>query len=114
MGWPAEIAWRIFWSSWPDFTSTLTPGLAASKSSTTDWMTPASRSVKKCQNWIVPDTVGGAEAAAVGPSEAEPLHAAVASASDTRAGTTRSARRDLTAVLRSGGCTRGHAGGLRV
>src|SRR6478735_8479304 len=105
MGCPAEIALRIFSSSWPDLTVTFTPGLAFSKSSTTDWMTSASRSVKKCQNWMVPDTVAGAEAAAVGPSEGEPLHEAVASASDTRAGTTRSARRDLTAVLRSGWCT---------
>ena len=33
---------------------TLTSGLAFSKSSTTDWMTSASRSVKKCQNDTVP------------------------------------------------------------
>ena len=63
---------RIFWSSWPDFTTTFTPGLAFSKSSTTDWMTSASRSVKKCQNSTVPVTSEGAVAAAVGPPPPDP------------------------------------------
>src|SRR3954470_13988905 len=76
MACPAEMALRIFSSSWPDFTVTLTPGLAFSKSSTTDWMTSASRSVKKCQNWTSPVSSAGALAAAVGPPEAPPLQAA--------------------------------------
>src|SRR6478735_2161718 len=76
MGCPAEIALRIFSSSWPDLTVTFTPGLAFSKSSTTDWMTSASRSVKKCQNWMSPVTSDGALASAVGPPEDPPLQAA--------------------------------------
>ena len=45
---------RSFSSSWPECTLTVTSGFAVSKSSMTDWMTSASRSVKKCQNDTVP------------------------------------------------------------
>src|SRR5436309_1664593 len=73
------MAWVALVSSWPDFTTTLMPGLACWKSSTTPWMALASRPVKKCQRTTVPDTlaegegsgeadvVGAAPAALVGP-----------------------------------------------
>ena len=57
---PAEMAFCSLSSSWPECTSTLTPGLAFSKSSTTDWMTLASRSLKKCQSETVPSSLRGA------------------------------------------------------
>src|SRR5258706_3746024 len=59
---PAPIAWVILSSSWPDFTVTLIAGYLAWKSSTTFCRASASRSVKKCQNSMVPeaDTPGDA------------------------------------------------------
>ncbi len=56
---PVAIAFCSFSSSWPECTSTLTLGYFFSKSSTTDWMTLASRSEKKCQNDTVPDRSDG-------------------------------------------------------
>ena len=54
---------------------TVTPGFACSKSSTTDWMTSASRSVKKCQNEMVPDNAGAVDDAGAldGWAGADPL-----------------------------------------
>src|SRR5262245_34784894 len=51
------MAWRIFSSSWPLLTLTVTPGWPASKSLTTWLMASASRPVKKCQNVAVPEAL---------------------------------------------------------
>src|SRR2546421_6450918 len=59
---PAPIAWATLSSSCPGLTLTLMAGYFAWKSLTTCWMASASRSVKKCQNSMVPEAVTPGEA----------------------------------------------------
>src|SRR5262249_3852946 len=59
---PAAMAVVILSSSCPSLTTTLIFGWDASKSSTTPWLALDSRSVKKCQNVIVPDACAPGDA----------------------------------------------------
>src|SRR5258705_12721035 len=59
---PAPIAWVILSSSCPDLTVTLISGYLAWKSLMTPCRASASRSVKKCQNSMVPEAVTPADA----------------------------------------------------
>src|SRR5262249_28050489 len=88
---PAEIAWVILASSWPALTITLTWGNFAEKSSTTCWIAAASRSVKKCQNSMVPEAVAPGEATCCG--FADGTQPAVASAAAVRQAAARTPRR---------------------
>src|SRR4030088_1739601 len=93
--WPAEMAWVILVSSWPDLITTWILGWLASKPCTTPSIAVASRSVKKCQNSIVPSgsTAGPAEV----PVEAPGVHP-VASRAAARAAP-RSVRRFMVVLL---------------
>src|SRR4051812_41923208 len=105
------MAWRIFSSSWPPLTSTVTPGLAASKSLTTDWIACSSRSVKKCQKVIWPVGLlafGGGAWELLSSLDPHPLSASAATTSDTVA-----RRRYLVDVIRVSFVSAGASGHRR-
>src|ERR1041384_54068 len=99
------MACVILSSSWPDFTVTLISGWLASKSSTTVWIAAASRSVKKCQNSMLPDAVTPGEAIGFVVLELG-VHAARPSTAVAVASTTvarRRSERGISFSLRGGG-----------